>query len=150
MADFNVLKPNLETYSGNRTATSEYSGEEGLVRNGQPIQQVDSKAELNTSSDIRNRSEVSNEEDIESLTETLSNLNSQLEKVRNYLRFEKDEDSERMVIFIRNSETGEVIRQIPSQEFLDISNNISKYLEMRQELSEKMALPPGLITDIQA
>ncbi|MEA1988107.1 MAG: flagellar protein FlaG, partial [Pseudomonadota bacterium] len=68
----------------------------------------------------------------------------------NYLRFEKDDSSEKMVIFIKNSETDEVIRQIPSQEFLTISKNITNYLEMRQQLSETVVTPPGLLTHEQA
>jgi flagellar protein FlaG len=77
-------------------------------------------------------------------------LNQQLERLKNYLRFEKDEEADRMVIFIKNAETGEVIRQIPSQEFLAISKNISLYLEMRQQSPQSVAMPTGLITNEKA
>lgn len=81
----------------------------------------------------------------ESVENTLDELNMQLEKLQNYLRFEQDKDTDKVVIFIKNRETDEVIRQIPSQEFLKISKNITKFLEM-QQLSNEAAPPPGLIT----
>lgn len=80
------------------------------------------------------------------LTQLMDELNIQLEKVNSSLRFERDNESEKMVIKIKNPETGEVIRQIPSQEFLAISNNITQFLEM-QQLPEKGAMPTGLFTN---
>ena len=150
MADLNVLKPSLQNYDSLRVTASEYSGGKDTVQTEQPDNQVSKVADQNQPSDIQGYSEVQSSKNEASLDELMKNLNSQMEVMRNYLRFEKDEDSERMVIFIKDSETDEVIRQIPSQEFLDISNNISKYLEMRQQLSETMAIPTGLITDTKA
>jgi flagellar protein FlaG len=72
-------------------------------------------------------------------------LNALLEKRQSYLRFEEDKGSERMVIFIKNGETGEVIRQIPSPEFLAMSENLKRFLEMDGS-SARMAVPPGLLT----
>ena len=78
----------------------------------------------------------------------VENLNAQLEKLNNYLRFEKDEDTEKMVIMIKDSETNEVIRQIPSEAFLEISRNISEYLEANKKFNQN-SFPPGLITNEQ-
>lgn len=79
----------------------------------------------------------------------IEDVNFQLEQVTSYLRFEQDKDSERMVIFIKNGETDELIRQIPSQEFLRISKNISQFLEMQQQSSKTVATPVGLIADLE-
>jgi len=73
--------------------------------------------------------------------------NSQLQGLQNYIKFERDESSQAMVVFIKDSETDKVIRQIPTQEFLAISKNIDDYLEMRQQLSEKTLPPIGMITN---
>ena len=81
------------------------------------------------------------------LDSLMMNLNSQLQKLQNYMKFERDEDSQNMVVFVKDSETDELIRQIPTQEFLAISNNINQYLEMRQQLSEKISPPVGMFTN---
>lgn len=85
--------------------------------------------------------------DVEDATRTrqVEELNALLEKRQSYLRFEEDKGSERMVIFIKNGETGEVIRQIPSPEFLAMSENLKRFLEMDGS-SARMAVPPGLLT----
>lgn len=80
---------------------------------------------------------------MDSLVET---LNVQLEKLNNYLRFEKDDQTEKMVIMIKDTQTDEVIRQIPSEDFLNLSKNISEYLEAQKQLKQD-SFPPGLITD---
>lgn len=82
--------------------------------------------------------------ELDSLT---MSLNTQFEKLQNYVKFERDESSQNMVVFVKNSETNEVIRQIPTQEFLAISKNINEYIEMRQQLSEKISPPVGLFTN---
>lgn len=79
----------------------------------------------------------------------MTNLNAQLEKLNNYLRFEKDQDTEKMVIMIKDTETNEVIRQIPSEDFLEVSKNITDFLETRKQLAES-SFPPGLITNEKA
>lgn len=80
----------------------------------------------------------------------LERINQQLEKLQNTLRFEKDESTHKMVILIKNSETDEVIRQIPSEALLTISKNISDYLALQKQNSETTQFPTGLLTDEQA
>ena len=77
----------------------------------------------------------------------MKDLNTQLQKLQNYLKFERDEDSQKMVVFVKDSETDELIRQIPTQEFLAISKSISQYIEMRQQLSEKISPTVGMFTN---
>lgn len=162
MADFSIMPPqgveNIQSGSSRKLAGSEaerinVSGnsiQSNVDRNGgasiqtasDASQSVDSKAEVFYS--------VEKSSGSQGMENLLENLNQQLEKFNNYLRFEKDEGSDRMVIFIKNGETGEVIRQIPSEEFLAISKNIKQFLEMRQQPLEQMAMPVGLITDEKA
>ena len=91
-----------------------------------------------------------NESSSEKVEATMEGLNLKLEQMKSHLRFERDEDTEQMVVFIKNSDTGEVIRQIPSSEFLQISKNITQYLEVQQELSEKIVMPTGLFANAKA
>ncbi len=80
----------------------------------------------------------------------LQNLNTELKQLQNYMKFERDQDSQNMVIVIKDRETDELIRQIPSEEFLTISKNITQFLEMQKQLAEKISPPVGMLTDEMA
>lgn len=77
----------------------------------------------------------------------VANINAQLQKLQNYLKFERDKDSDRMVIFVKDKQTDEVLRQIPTEEFLAISKNINQYLEISKPVSEKNSSPIGMFTN---
>lgn len=77
----------------------------------------------------------------------LEELNQNIQKLQSYLRFEKDESSDQMIFFIKNAETDEVIRQIPSEELLSISKNISQYLDLVNQEGLFEQKPIGLLTN---
>lgn len=147
----NIDRPKAFTASGGQAGTlnTELQTEAGVgaVRNPVPPEVVKASNET-----INQREADADNENVstEQLDQLMENMNVKFEQLENYLRFEKDEDTEKMVIFIKNSETGEVIRQIPSKEFIAISKHISEYLEMQQQLSEKIVMPPGLLTNEKA
>lgn len=85
--------------------------------------------------------------DLTEIDNQMAGINAQLQTLQNYLKFERDEDSDRMVIFVKDRETGEVIRQIPTEEFLAISKSIGQYLEMSKQVSEKNLPPVGMFTN---
>ncbi|WP_127470462.1 flagellar protein FlaG [Thiomicrorhabdus aquaedulcis] len=91
--------------------------------------------------------EVGGQINVAEIDSQVASLNSQMQKLQNYLKFERNEDSDRLVIFIKDSETDEVIRQIPTEDFLNISKSITQYLEMNNKVSEKVSSPVGLITN---
>lgn len=149
MADvFAIPLSNFDTMpSGRPQQRSVALSENQNVDKAQVVQEVEQKkADINRLESQEAKGQL-NQADV---TNLMKDLNVQLEQLQNYLRFEQDEDSDRMVIFLKNSETDEVIRQIPSQEFMTISKNITNYLEMRQQLSETVGISTGLITHQQA
>lgn len=152
MADLNVIQPNnLETISVGRTPKSLTSSEGSQLdksARSQKNEAVAADIKTLTSPEVNDLTN-SGLNDVE-LNGLMDNINVQLKTLNSYLRFEKDEETDRMVILIKNGETDEVIRQIPSQEFLTISKNITNFLEMSRQLSEKMAPPLGLITHEKA
>ena len=85
--------------------------------------------------------------DSATLDSLMQNLNTELKQLQNYMKFERDKDSQNMVVFIKDSETGELIRQIPTQEFLNISKSITQFLEMQKQSSEKISPPVGMLTN---
>lgn len=81
------------------------------------------------------------------LDSLMQNLNTELKQLQNYMKFERDRDSQNMVVFIKDSKTDELIRQIPTQEFLTISKSITDFLEMQKQSSEKISPPVGMLTN---
>jgi flagellar protein FlaG len=64
--------------------------------------------------------------------EVVNELNDAIMGVRRELRFSIDEDSGRAVVQVMDSETGETIRQLPSEEVLAVSRHIRELVESSQ------------------
>lgn len=67
--------------------------------------------------------------DFEQLMEAVAKLNDHLQNVQRDLHFSIDDASGKTVVRVVNSETDEVVRQIPSEEVLRISQIIKEQLE---------------------
>ncbi len=65
------------------------------------------------------------QQDVEKI---ISDINTQLQSMHTELNFSIDSETDRMVLKIVNSETDEVIRQIPAEEALRIASRLSKLL----------------------
>ncbi|BBP43124.1 flagellar protein FlaG [Thiosulfativibrio zosterae] len=144
--DINSLQGSLAL---NSSTTPSFLDKQKSTETARVTEQTNSQNALDrvsTANNLPQGAEVQSKEKVDSL---LTGLNSQLQTLQSFLKFEKDEDNQKMVFFIKNSETGETIRQIPSQDLLDISKNISKYLEMAQQTDVGGRTPPpvGLITN---
>jgi len=60
------------------------------------------------------------------MKQALERLNQQASKDGRKLNFSMDEVADRMVITVRKTETGEVIRQIPDEALLRVAHNIEE------------------------
>jgi len=67
--------------------------------------------------------------DMEQLTEAVAKLNDHLQAIDRDLHFSIDDASGQTVVKVVNSETDELIRQIPSEEVLRISQTIKEQVE---------------------
>lgn len=67
--------------------------------------------------------------DLEQLTEAVAKLNDHLQTINRDLYFSIDDASGQTVVKVVNSETDELIRQIPSEEVLRISQTIREQVE---------------------
>lgn len=56
--------------------------------------------------------------------QAVSRLNEYVQTLRRDLQFRVDEDSDRVVVTVTDSESGEVIRQIPSEEALAVARSL--------------------------
>ncbi|WP_293780335.1 flagellar protein FlaG [uncultured Oxalicibacterium sp.] len=58
--------------------------------------------------------------------QALQSINSFLESVSSSLQFSLDQDSKRVIVKVVDKETNDVIRQIPSEEAIEISKALDK------------------------
>lgn len=65
----------------------------------------------------------------EELQQVVTQLNQHVQQIQRDLQFSVDDSSGRTVIRVVNSETEEVVRQIPSEEVLRISRNLQEQLD---------------------
>lgn len=63
------------------------------------------------------------------ISEAVNRINDVVRSVQRDLSFNLDEDSGRTVIRVVNSESGELIRQIPSEQVLAIANHLRDFQE---------------------
>ena len=62
-----------------------------------------------------------------SAEETFEEINHAMQAWDTGMRFEIDEDTQQLVVSIVDSKTGDVIRQVPSEEVLHIAKMISQF-----------------------
>ena len=77
----------------------------------------------------------------EELDDTISQLNDSLQNVQRNLEFSIDKDAGRIVINVKDKETDEVVRQIPSEEVLELARNLHAASERFNERSESRSQP---------
>ena len=62
----------------------------------------------------------------ENIQEAIDRLNQQLKANARDLSFQMDEEINRPIIIVRNIETGEVVRQIPSEEIIRMAHTLEE------------------------
>jgi flagellar protein FlaG len=120
----------LETMSRELASLSKLSIEKSDLSN--PIKkttqvnktdQVLQAQELKKASDKR---AILNKEVQDRVDDVLAYLNNEMRMRSRQLKFSVDRQSNSTVIQVVRTDTGAVIRQIPSQELIDLSNNLEK------------------------
>jgi flagellar protein FlaG len=67
---------------------------------------------------------VRSEETLKHIQEALAQLNDQMRRNGRDLSFNVDERIDRVIITVKNPQTGEVIRQIPTEEVIRLAHSI--------------------------
>ena len=133
--DMGVIKP----FEVPRPANSAAAVEAGA--GASQVKQMDTAQNRSSSSEpvaIQTRSAVgqSPEAEREKLQAAVSDIQGFVQSVRRDINFNLDEDSGRVVINVTEATSGDVIRQIPSEEALRLAENLS---EIRSVLFEAEA-----------
>jgi flagellar protein FlaG len=71
--------------------------------------------------------EESKNDSAEALQEKVAQLNDHMQNLSRQLHFQVDENSGDTFVQVIDSETDKVVRQIPSQDVIDVRNAIEKY-----------------------
>lgn len=140
MADFNMNTkfPGLGTING--------FVRDNLVK---PLQNSQ-KTEGNGNVELEQRQEIASKKSPaelidkmpkEELDETISQLNDSLQNVQRNLEFSVDKDVGKIVINVKDKETDEVVRQIPSEEVLELAKNLHAVSERLNERSDSDSQP---------
>ncbi len=77
----------------------------------------------------------------------ITQLNENVQKVSRQLEFKVDEQSGRTIIKVKDRESGEIIREIPSEEIVRIGNRIR---ELAESLHSSKTELTGLLLERQA
>jgi flagellar protein FlaG len=97
-----------------RSSTNSKLAEERLARKS---------VENNSQAEEKKKSEEPSSKSIET---AVSEINNYVEKFSTKISFSIDAESERPMIIVKDSETGEVIRQIPAKELLSLSEKMEE------------------------
>lgn len=90
----------------------------------QPVRPVVAEPKSVAAADAPPRARADVAEMQRNVKEAIERLNEQMRKTGRNLNFSMDEQIDRMVITVKNSETGEVIRQIPDEAVVKAAHQI--------------------------
>lgn len=68
----------------------------------------------------------SNTISLDEVQQAVNELNSKIERQAVQVNFDVDDDTGRIVVKVKDIETGDVLRQIPSEEMLEFARNASR------------------------
>lgn len=95
-----------------------------------PAAAVQSQQQAAATQQVASQQQVSSEQ----LKNAVEAINQALRQSNHGLEFSVDGDTKEPVVKVVDKDTGDVIRQIPSEETLAISRSIGQYLNSRQGL----------------
>ncbi|MCU7837413.1 MAG: flagellar protein FlaG [gamma proteobacterium symbiont of Taylorina sp.] len=73
----------------------------------------------------------------EKLDQTVTQLNDSLQNIQRNLEFSIDKEAGRIVINVVDKETDKIVRQIPSEEVLELAKNLHKISEQASDKLEE-------------
>jgi len=125
----------------------------GFVRESsvqsQPLKKSTATDEVSKSTEIQERQEIASEKSPtdflkeaskEQLDQTVTQLNGALQNVQRNLEFSIDKDVGQIVINVIDKETDKIVRQIPSEEVLELAKNLHKISKQAsEELEEQIS-----------
>ena len=113
------------------------------------IATAEAEAEASKSTETQERQEIASEKSPtdfvkeaskKQLDQTVTQLNGALQNVQRNLEFSIDKDAGQIVINVIDKETDKIVRQIPSEEVLELARNLHKISrQASEELEEQIS-----------
>lgn len=114
----------------------------GLVRGQNSAISSDASAKQLSNNDIRSDNENlsaqkstdknAGQQSEQEVKKVVSELNSSIQSAQRNLQFSMDKDLGKIVIQVKDKQTDEVVRQIPSEEFMDLARNLQSIVDAKQ------------------
>ena len=123
--EMGVLKP-FEITSSARTGVSVEAAKVSKTAGAQPDVAPSNTLDASTGIPSRAATEQATETDREALDAAVSDMQNFVQSVQRDINFNVDDSSGRVVINVTEATSGDVIRQIPSEEALRLSENLSE------------------------
>ncbi|WP_339844745.1 flagellar protein FlaG [uncultured Halopseudomonas sp.] len=123
--EMGVLKP-FEITSSARTGVSVEAAKASVISGGQKDVAAENVSGRSAEAQSRNTAETNAEPDRETLEAAVSDMQNFVQSVQRDINFNVDDSSGRVVINVTEATSGDVIRQIPSEEALRLSENLSE------------------------
>ncbi|MGC9457326.1 MAG: flagellar protein FlaG [Halothiobacillaceae bacterium] len=120
---------NLGRLASQDAARNAGSGQPAPVSEGQAASQSSLDPQKRVQQSERANETARDKLSAEDIREAVDEANEMMQSIRRDLRFEMNDDAERLVVKVVNSESGDVVRQIPSDEMLGL---IAKLKEMNE------------------
>jgi flagellar protein FlaG len=92
-----------------------------------PNEKTDSVSNTQATVEKTRELEKQSEEQAEAVQEKVAELNTHMQHLNRKLQFSVDDNSGDTVVKVIDSDTDELIRQVPAQEILDVKNAINEY-----------------------
>ncbi len=113
----------------------------GLSRGAPPLNtsKVGEKTDANDFAKVAklDKEEAKEDKSVNDLVDkAVTSLNSSIQSVQRNLQFSVDKDLDRIIINVTDKETDEVVRQIPSEDVLDLARNLQDMVENRKSGSK--------------
>lgn len=88
------------------------------------VRAVDAKAEAQAA-DNQDKRESQSNPDVKQVEQAVSQMNDYVQKIQRDLNFQTDETSGGVVVTVKERSSGDVIRQIPSEEALQLAERLA-------------------------
>ena len=97
----------------------------------QSIPSYDQSGQQNSGQTADSSQRVGGTVSIDEIRNAVDDLNSQLEAQKIRVNFDVDEETGRIVVMVKDADSGDTLRQIPSEATLDFARNAQKGIGIR-------------------
>ena len=136
MNDIGTVRPNVQSVNPGKVLPSGQAPATEPDKNGNVLpsasNSVDGVAKVSSINEVTSTEpEKKDEPAAEDLQNAVDKVNDFVQNVQRDLLFSVDEDTERTVVKVIEASSGEIIRQIPDETFMELARKMKEYGEVQ-------------------